>query len=45
MELYTDEYYMQQAYKEALKAQEIDEIPIGAVVWSSLTIVPLMRKC
>jgi len=32
MELYTDEYFMQQAYKQALKALEEGEVPIGAVV-------------
>ncbi len=29
---YSDEYFMQQAYKEALKAAEEDEVPIGAVI-------------
>ena len=28
----TDEYYMQQALKEAQKAYDEDEVPIGAVV-------------
>ena len=32
MNLYTDEYFMKQALKEAEKALEADEIPIGAVV-------------
>ncbi len=32
MELYTDEYFMREALKEAQKAFEIDEIPVGAVV-------------
>jgi tRNA(adenine34) deaminase len=27
-----DEFYMQQAYKEALKAYDKDEIPVGAIV-------------
>ena len=27
-----DEYYMNLAYKEALKAYKIDEIPVGAIV-------------
>ena len=27
-----DEKYMRQAYKEALKAKEIDEVPIGCVI-------------
>ena len=32
MELYTDEYFMREALKEAQKAFDIDEIPVGAVV-------------
>ena len=28
----TDEYYMREAIKEALKAYELDEIPVGAVI-------------
>lgn len=32
MELYTDEYFMREALKEARKAFEIEEIPVGAVV-------------
>src|SRR5690606_18919590 len=32
MELYTDEYFMREALKEAQKAFEISEIPVGAVV-------------
>lgn len=32
MELYTDEYFMREALKEARKAFDIDEIPVGAVV-------------
>jgi tRNA(adenine34) deaminase len=32
MELYTDEYFMREALKEAKKAFEIREIPVGAVV-------------
>ena len=27
-----DEYYMRQALKEALKADKIDEVPIGCVI-------------
>ena len=27
-----DEYYMNCAYKEALKAYKIDEIPVGAII-------------
>jgi tRNA(adenine34) deaminase len=32
VELYTDEYFMREALKEAHKAFEISEIPVGAVV-------------
>src|SRR5688500_20119089 len=32
MDLYTDEYFMREALKEANKAFEIGEVPVGAVV-------------
>ena len=32
MDLYTDEYFMREALKEARKALEISEVPVGAVV-------------
>lgn len=32
MELFTDEYFMREALKEAQKALEINEVPVGAVV-------------
>src|SRR6185436_19110551 len=32
MELYTDEYFMGEALKEAQKALDISEVPVGAVV-------------
>lgn len=32
MELYTDEYFMREAMKEAQKAFDISEVPVGAVV-------------
>ncbi len=32
MDIYTDEYFMREALKEALKAFEIGEVPVGAVV-------------
>lgn len=32
MELYTDEYFMREALKEAHKALEIGEVPVGAVM-------------
>ena len=34
-----DEYYMKQAYREALKAMDADEVPIGAVVVANKTII------
>lgn len=38
MEL-NDEYYMKEALKEARKAQDQDEVPVGAVVVSNGTII------
>ena len=32
MEIFTDEYFMREALKEANKALEISEVPVGAVV-------------
>jgi tRNA(adenine34) deaminase len=32
MDLYTDEYFMREAMKEANKAFEIGEVPVGAIV-------------
>src|SRR5574339_1151676 len=32
IEIYTDEYFMREALKEAQKALEINEVPVGAVV-------------
>lgn len=32
MEIFTDEYFMREALKEAKKALEIGEVPVGAVV-------------
>jgi tRNA(adenine34) deaminase len=32
MDLFTDEYFMREALKEAVKALEINEVPVGAVV-------------
>lgn len=32
LSLYSDEYFMREAYKEAQKAFETDEVPVGAVV-------------
>lgn len=32
LSVFSDEYFMKEAYKEALKAFEADEVPIGAVI-------------
>lgn len=32
LSVYSDQYFMQQAYKEAQKAMEADEVPVGAVI-------------
>ena len=39
MELFTDEYFMREALKEANKALELAEVPVGAVVvWANRII-------
>jgi tRNA(adenine34) deaminase len=39
MELFSDEYFMQEALKEAQKAFDKDEVPVGAViVWNNQVI-------
>jgi tRNA(adenine34) deaminase len=37
--LYSDEYFMREALKEAKRAFEADEVPIGAVVVSRNTVI------
>jgi tRNA(adenine34) deaminase len=39
MELYTDEYFMREALKEAAKAFDIGEVPVGAVMVSQNKII------
>lgn len=39
MEIFTDEYFMQQAYKEALKAYDEGEVPVGAVIVANDRII------
>ncbi|MGB0177153.1 MAG: nucleoside deaminase [Owenweeksia sp.] len=39
IEIYSDEYFMRQAFAEAQKAYEEDEIPIGAVIVSKNKII------
>lgn len=39
MELYSDEYFMKEALREAHRAFELDEVPVGAViVWNNRII-------
>jgi len=37
--LFTDEYFMKEAFKEAQKAADIDEVPVGAVIVSNKRII------
>lgn len=39
IDLYSDEYFMKQALRQALKAYEADEVPIGAVIVSAGKII------
>ncbi len=39
VELFSDEYFMKQAFKEAVKAYEADEVPVGAVIVSQNRII------
>ncbi len=39
MELYSDEYYMREALKEAQKAFELDEVPVGAIIVADNRII------
>lgn len=39
MELYSDEYFMSEALKEARKAYEADEVPVGAVIVANNRII------
>lgn len=39
MELYTDEYFMREAIKEAQKASDAGEVPVGAVVVAKNRII------
>jgi len=38
-EIYSDEYFMNEAFREAQKAYEEDEVPVGAVIVSDKTII------
>ncbi len=39
MEMFTDDYFMQQALREANKGKEKDEVPVGAVIVSNDRII------
>ncbi|MDA3954420.1 MAG: nucleoside deaminase [Bacteroidales bacterium] len=39
MDLYNDEYFMKEALKEALKAYEKNEVPVGAVIVNNNQII------
>ena len=39
MELYSDEYFMNEALKEAQKAYDADEVPVGAVIIHDTKII------
>ncbi len=39
IEVYTDDYFMKEAYKEAQKAAELGEVPVGAVIVSKKKII------
>ena len=39
MELYSDEYFMREALKEAQKAFELDEVPVGAIIVANNKII------
>lgn len=39
MDLYSDAYFMNEAFKEARKAYEADEVPVGAVIVANNRII------
>ncbi len=39
MELFSDEYFMREALKEAQKAMDKNEVPVGAVIVSKKTVI------
>lgn len=39
IDLYSDDYFMGEALKEAVKAMDLDEVPVGAVVVSNNRII------
>ena len=45
LSVFSDEYYMKQAYQEAQQAFEADEIPIGAVVVCNNKVIARASQC
>ena len=43
--IYSDEYFMNEALKEAMKAREEHEIPVGAVIVADRRIIARPRSC
>lgn len=39
MDIFSDEYFMREAIKEAKKAYEIGEVPVGAIIVANNTII------
>ena len=39
MKIYSDDHFMEIAYKEAVKAMEADEVPVGAVITSQNRVI------
>ena len=39
IDVYTDDYFMGEALKEAVKAMDVDEVPVGAVVVNNNRII------
>jgi tRNA(adenine34) deaminase len=39
IDLYSDEYFMGEALKEATKAMDLDEVPVGAVVVNNTRVI------
>ena len=39
IELFSDEYFMREALKEAQKAADMDEVPVGAVIVSRNKVI------
>lgn len=42
--MHTDKYFMNQAYKEAIKALNIDEVPVGAIIVKDNKIIAMAHN-